>query len=82
MQPEPAVRQTEEENIDVKSLNGRFHAEPLNQHLILSLLGAQFHIGHYRRTLCTARAHEDCAPLTPHDYATTFTAPSPTRLPV
>jgi transposase InsO family protein len=49
------------------------------QHWFLSLLDAQFHIERFRRDFNTARQHEACAPLTPFEFAQTFTAP-PARL--
>lgn len=64
----------------VESFNGKFRDECLNQHWFLSLLDAQFHIERYRRDFNIARPHEACHPLTPHEYAQTFTAPSPARL--
>lgn len=68
------------QNAHVESCNGKFRDECLNQHGFLSLLDAQFHIERYRRDFNTARPHEACHPLTPHEYAQTFTAPPTARL--
>ena len=62
-------------NAHVESFNGKFRDACLNQHWFLSLLDAQFHIERFRRDFNTARPHEACHPLTPHEYAQTFTVP-------
>jgi putative transposase len=63
------------QNAHVESFNGRLRDECLNQHWFLSLLDAQFHIERFRRAFNTARPHEACFPLTPSEYAQTFTTP-------
>jgi putative transposase len=68
------------QNAHVESFNGKFRNECLNQHWFLSLLDAQFHIERYRRAFNTERPHKACFPLTPTEYARTFTAPQPAQL--
>lgn len=63
------------QNAHVESFNGKFRDECLNQHWFLSLLDAQFHIERFRRAFNTARPHEACHPLTPFEFAQTFTVP-------
>ena len=63
------------QNAHVESFNGKFRDECLNQHWFLTLLDAQFHIERFRRAFNTERPHEASYPLTPHEYAQTFTAP-------
>lgn len=66
------------QNAHVESFNGKFRDECLNQHWFLTLLDAQFHVERYRREFNTARPHEACHPLTPHEFAQTFTTqPAP-----
>jgi putative transposase len=62
------------QNAHVESFNGKFRDECLNQHWFLSLLDAQFHIERYRRAFNAERPHEACFPLTPNEYALTFTS--------
>lgn len=62
------------QNGHIESFNGRFRDECLNQHWFLSLPDAQFHIERWRRAYNTARPHTACYPLTPSEYAQTFTA--------
>ncbi len=64
-----------EQNAHVESFNGTFRDEWLNQHWFHALLDAQFHIERFRRDFNRARPHEACRPLTPHEYAQTFTTP-------
>jgi putative transposase len=69
------------QNSHVESFNGRFRDECLNQHYFLSLQDARFHIDRWRRAYNTDRPHAACYPLTPSEYAHTFTSPtSPTAL--
>ncbi|MFN0097488.1 MAG: IS3 family transposase [Gemmatimonadaceae bacterium] len=63
------------QNAHVESFNGKFRDECLNQHWFLSLLDAQCHVERYRRDFNTARPHEACHPLTPFEFAQTFTTP-------
>lgn len=63
------------QNAHVESFTGKFRDECLNQHWFLSLLDAHFHIERFRRDFNTARPHEACRPLTPFEFAQTFTAP-------
>jgi len=64
------------QNAHIESFNGRFRDECLNQHWFLSLRDAQFHIERWRRSYNTDRPHTDCFPLTPSEYAQTFTTPT------
>lgn len=59
----------------IESFNGKFRDECLNQHWFLLHLDAQFQIERFRRDFNTARPHEACRPLTPFEFAQTFTAP-------
>lgn len=69
------------QNSHIESFNGRFRDECLNQHYFLSLQDAQFQIERWRRTYNTDRPHAACYPLTPSEYAQTFTIiPSPRAL--
>ena len=61
------------QNCYIESFNGRFRDECLNQHWFVSLPDAQFHIERWRRTYNTDRPHTACYPLTPSEYARTFT---------
>ena len=63
------------QNAHVESFNGMFRDECLTPHWFLTLLDAQFHIERFRRDFNTARPHEACHPLTPHEYAQTYTLP-------
>jgi putative transposase len=65
------------QNAPIESFNGRFRDECLNQHGFLSLTDARFHIEQYRRRYNTERPHAACFPLTPSEYAVTFTHPAP-----
>jgi putative transposase len=65
------------QNAHIESFNGKFRDECLNQHWFLSLTDARFHIEQYRRRYNTERPHEACFPLTPSEYAVTFTHPAP-----
>lgn len=64
------------QNAHIESFNGRLRDECLNQHYFLSLNDARFHIERWRRAYNEDRPHEACAPLTPSEYARTF-SPSP-----
>ena len=68
------------QNAHIESFNGRFRDECLNQHWFQSLVDARFHIEQYRRRFNTERPHEACFPLTPSEYARTFTTPTTARL--
>lgn len=68
------------QNAHIERFNCRFRDRCLNQHWFLSLLDAQFHIERYRRAFNTVRPHEACSPLTPAEYALTFTAAPPAHL--
>ncbi|MBX9928968.1 MAG: IS3 family transposase [Gemmatimonadaceae bacterium] len=67
------------QNCFIESFNSRVRDECLNAHWFVSLEAAQFHVERWRREYNTARPHESCYPLTPTEYAQTFT-PSPTGL--
>lgn len=64
------------QNAHIESFNGRLRDECLNQHYFLSLQDARFHIERWRRAYNEERPHEACFPLTPSEYARTF-SPSP-----
>lgn len=69
------------QNSHVESFNGRFRDECLNQHYFLSLRDAQFQIERWRLSYNTDRPHAACFPLTPSEFARTFTSnPSPRAL--
>jgi len=70
IQPGKLVR-----NAHVESFNGKLRDECLNQHWFLSLLDAQIHVERYRRDFNTARPHEASHPLTPFEFAQTFSTP-------
>jgi putative transposase len=61
------------QNAHVESFNGRLRDECLNQHYFLSLQDARFQIERWRRAYNTDRPHAACFPLTPSEYAQTFT---------
>lgn len=61
------------QNSHIESFNGRLRDECLNQHYFLSLQDAQFQIERWRRAYNTDRPHAACFPLTPSEYARTFT---------
>jgi len=64
------------QNSHVESFNGRVRDECLNAHWFLSLEDAQFHIERWRRNYNTDRPHESCFPLTPTEFAETFSSPT------
>jgi putative transposase len=66
------------QNAHIESFNGRLRDECLNSHWFLSLTDARFHIERFRQTYNTDRPTTACWPLTPAEYADTFS--SPTRL--
>jgi putative transposase len=68
------------QNTFCESFNSRLRDECLNAHWFLSLADAQFHIEQWRRRYNTERPHESCFPLTPAEFAQTFTASPTTRL--
>lgn len=70
------------QNCYIESFNGRLRDECLNQHYFLSLRDAQFHIERWRREYNTDRPHTACYPLTPSEFAGTFTPISSTTTPV
>lgn len=61
------------QNSHIESFNGRVRDECLNAHWFLSLADAQFHIERWRRSYNGNRPHDSCFPLTPTEYAKTFT---------
>ena len=67
------------QNAHIESFNGRLRDECLNQHWFPTLLDAQVQIERFRRHYNTERPHEACHPLTPSEYAETFTH-APVRL--
>lgn len=62
------------QNSHIESFNGRLRDECLNQHWFLSLRDAQFHIKRWRRHYNTDRPHEALHPLTPAEFADTFSS--------
>jgi putative transposase len=64
------------QNSHIESFNGRLRDECLNQHWFLSLRDAQFHIERWRRHYNTDRPHEALHPLTPAEFARTFSSPT------
>jgi putative transposase len=64
------------QNSHIESPNGRLRDECLNQHWFVSLRDAQFHIERWRRSYNTDRQHEALHPLTPAEFARTFTSPT------
>lgn len=60
------------QNAHIDSFNGRLRDECLKQHYFLSLNDARFHIERWRRPCNEERSHEACFPLTPSEYARTF----------
>lgn len=70
------------QNAHIESFNGRLRDECLNQHYFLSLRDARFHLERWRRAYNTDRPHAACHPLTPSEYARTFSPlPTPTVAP-
>lgn len=67
------------QNAFIESFNGKFRDECLNQHWFVSLADAQFHIERWRRAYNSDRPHTACHPLTPSEYARTFTVTPPTH---
>lgn len=65
------------QNAHIESFNGKFRDECLSQHWFLSLADARFRVEQFRRRFNTERPHAACQPLTPSEYARTFTS-SPT----
>lgn len=67
------------QNAYVESFNGKFRDECLSQHWFPSLADARFRIEQYRRRYNTERPHAACFPLTPAEFAGTFSSsPTPT----
>lgn len=66
------------QNAHIESFNARFRDECLNEHWFLSVADARFRVEQYRRRFNTERPHEACFPLTPSEFAQTFTTTSTT----
>jgi putative transposase len=67
------------QNAHIESFNGRLRDECLNAHWFRTLADAQRVIARFRHTYNTDRPSRACWPLTPAEYARTFSA-SPLRL--
>jgi putative transposase len=67
------------QNAHIESFNGRLRDVCLNPHWFRTLADAQRVITRYRHTYNTDRPSRACWPLTPAEYARTF-SPSPLRL--
>lgn len=65
------------QNAHIESFNGRLRDECLNQHYFASLREAQLQLDRWRREYNTARPHTACYPLTPSEFARTFTTSHP-----
>lgn len=67
------------QNAHIESFNGRLRDECLNTHWFRTLADAQRVLARFRHSYNTDRPARACWPLTPTEYARTFT-PSPLRL--
>jgi putative transposase len=64
------------QNAHIEGFNGRLRDECLNSHWFPSLADARFHIERFRTLYNTERPTQPCWPLTPAEYAATFTSPA------
>jgi putative transposase len=64
------------QNAHIESFNGRLRDECLSSHWFLSLADARFHLERFRHLYNTERPTQPCWPLTPAEYAATFSSPA------